>query len=86
MDAERLRQRDGYIPFPKPVHDCPAVTVGPGDIERSIRELAKRIGKARTFKALQLRKRNPSVAARARAKARSAETRRWQDASKRAKR
>jgi ribosomal protein S21 len=86
MDRGRLEQRDRFVPYPKPVHDFPAVTVGPGDIERGIRELAKRIGRARTFKALRLRERNPSVAARARAKARGAESRRRQDASKRAKR
>jgi hypothetical protein len=85
MDSECLRKRENYVPPPKPVHDCPVVMVGPGDIERGIRELAKRIGRARTFKALQLRKRNPSVAARARAKARSAETRRRQDMKKKAR-
>ena len=85
MDAASLRQKDAYIPPPKPVYDAPAVMVIDGNVEAAVRQLTKKIGKSRLFKLLALRKRNPSTQARARAKARSAESRRRMDMKKKAR-
>jgi ribosomal protein S21 len=76
MDSDLLTLRDNHVPLPKPVRDMPAVEVHDNDIERAIRILGKATGRLGIFRALKMRKMNPSTQARARRKAVEAASRR----------
>lgn len=86
MDTASLRLRETYVPFPKPVHDLPAVEVHDNNIEKAIRTLKKTMLTAGVLRRLKARGMNPAPAARARRKAIEAASRRKREQARKAKR